>query len=135
MDQETMLHHLEELAEKLGIDVRYESAAGRVGMGMLRGKRVAVIDSNLRVNDRVAALCTILAGEQIGEIYVPPAIRKRIDRSSPLRVRSEGEDGQTLDVPTEVPAEQEHAPVDESATEPSEGENRHGADPEADAEE
>ncbi len=81
-----MLHHLEELAEKVGIDVRYEPAAGRVGVALLRGKRIAVIDANLRVNDRVAALSSILADESIGDMYVPPAVRKRVENSGPLRV-------------------------------------------------
>jgi hypothetical protein len=87
VDQETMLHHLEELAEKVGIDVRYEPAAGRVGVAVLRGKRIAVIDANLRVNDRVAALSSILADEPIGDMYVPPAVRKRVENSGALRVR------------------------------------------------
>ncbi len=84
-----MLHHLEKLAHDLGIDVRYEAAAGRVGMGRLRDRRLAVIDANLRMKDRIAALSTILAGEDTSEVFVPPAVRRRIDGSSPLRVRPE----------------------------------------------
>lgn len=122
MDQETMLHHLEELADKLGIEVRYESAAGRVGVGMLRGRRVAVIDANLRVNDRVAALSSILSGEQINGVFVPPAVRQRIDASAPLRVRPKPGGAEERDA---APAEE----VDESF----EAQNHSGADPEADA--
>jgi len=87
VDQETMLHHLEELAERLGITVRYESAAGRVGLCMLRGKRVAVVDANLRVAERVAALSSVLADEELNGVYIPPEVRRRLERSSPLRVR------------------------------------------------
>lgn len=87
MDHETMLHHLEELAGRLGIEVRYESAAGRVGLCVLRGARIAVIDSNLRVADRVAALASVLAGEELNGVYLPPAVRDRLDRACPLRVR------------------------------------------------
>lgn len=125
VDKETVLHHLEEIAEKLGIDVRYESAAGRVGMGMLRGRRVAVIDSNLRVTDRVAALCTILAGEELGDIYLPPAVRKRIDASSPLRVRPE-----TDECEPGAAEEVARAAAQEQAEEASEMGD--GADPEID---
>lgn len=81
-----MLHHLEELAERVGIKVRYEAAAGRVGMCVLRGTRVAVIDANLRVPDRVAALASVLAGEELNGVYIPPEIRQRLERSRPLRV-------------------------------------------------
>ncbi|MGI5818358.1 MAG: hypothetical protein ACOX9R_09710 [Armatimonadota bacterium] len=87
MDQETMLHHLEELAERLGIKVRYEAAAGRVGLCSLRGSRVAVIDVNLRVPDRVAALASVLAAEEINGVYIPPEVRRRLEQSTPLRVR------------------------------------------------
>ncbi|MFO8080169.1 MAG: hypothetical protein R6V07_07690 [Armatimonadota bacterium] len=87
MDQETMLHHLEELAERLGVSIRYEAAAGRVGVCRLRGSRVAVIDANLRVPDRVAALASVLADEELDGVYIPPEVRRRLDRSCPLRVR------------------------------------------------
>ena len=139
VDQETMLHHLEELAEKLGIDVRYEAAAGRVGMGRIRDRRVAVIDANLRVNDRVAALSTILAGEEINGVYVPPAVRVRIDRSNPLRVRPEdsaSEEADTATVMEGAPGDAAAEDIETGDSEPSEGEeNCDGADPdEADAE-
>ncbi|MFP4249998.1 MAG: hypothetical protein ACLFU7_10095 [Armatimonadota bacterium] len=87
MDQETMLHHLEELAERLGVTIRYEAAAGRVGVCRLRGSRVAVIDANLRVPDRVAALASVLADEELDGVYIPPEVRRRLHRSCPLRVR------------------------------------------------
>lgn len=110
MDQETMLHHLEELAERLGITLRYESAAGRVGLCKLRGKRVAVIDANLRVSDRLAALASILTDEDLNGVYVPPAVRRRLEGSSPLRVRP-GEAGLTDDA---APADSETGEVHES---------------------
>lgn len=85
VDRETMLHHLEELAQRLGIEVRYESAAGRVGKAVLRGKKIAVIDSALRVGERVAALASLLADEQINDVYLPPAVRKCIEAARPAQ--------------------------------------------------
>jgi len=85
VDHETVLHHLEELAKRLGIEVRYESAAGRVGKAVLRGKKIAVVDASLRVVDRVAALASILADEEINGVYLPPAVRRRIDDATPWR--------------------------------------------------
>ncbi len=123
-----MLHHFEELAKRLGIAVRYQAAAGRVGLCVLRGERVAVIDANLRVPDRVAALAGVLAGEELNGIYVPPAVRKRLDQSRPLRVRpGEGwaEMQSASDVATE-PASAPDAPPEEPVHET-------GADPEAGA--
>jgi hypothetical protein len=82
-----MLHHLEELAERMDVEVRYEAAAGRVGVCVLRGKRVAVIDANLRVPDRVAALASVLAGEELTSLYMPPEVRRRLVKACPLRVQ------------------------------------------------
>ena len=118
MDHETMLHHLEELAEKLGIEVRYESAAGRVGMCVLRGKRMAIVDSNLRVPDRVAALLSVLAREDLNGVYIPPAVRRGLDATDPLRVRPEAEDVDGRDAAAEGQPGEVH---------------EDGADPQADA--
>lgn len=101
MDQETILHHLEELAKRLGIEVRYESAAGRVGKAVLRGKKIAVVDASLRVVDRVAALASIMADEEINGIYLPPAVRGRIDAATPFRP-GEDDDGADLAADADV---------------------------------
>lgn len=121
MNQETMLHHLEELAERLGIGVRYESAAGRVGVCRLRGERVAVIDSNLRMSGRVAALSSVLADEELDGVYIPPEVRRRIDRSCPLRVR-----------PGDAEEHAQSSPRSDGGEDASSG--RDSAGPEADAE-
>lgn len=78
MDDETVLHHLQELAAGLDIELRYEAAAGRAGLCVLRGKKTAVIDENLRVAERAEALAMILADEPIEDVYLPPAVRERI---------------------------------------------------------
>jgi len=133
-----MLHHFEELARRLGVEVRYQAAAGRVGLCVLRGERVAVIDANLRVPDRVAALASVLAGEDLNGIYVPPAVRKRLDQSRPLRVRP-GEDWGEMGEPTEPEEAEapEAAPAEPPAVTdapPEEPVQETGADPEAGAE-
>lgn len=114
-----MLHHLEELARRLDIEVRYEPAAGRVGTGRLRGQRIAVVDAGLRVDERVSALACVLAGEATGEVYVPPAVRSLLDRTTPLRADAHGA---WDDAEEETP----DAP-------PADVGNDSGADPEADA--
>ncbi len=100
MDHETVLHHLEELAKRLDIEVRYESAAGRVGKAVLRGKKIAVVDASLRVVDRVAALASLLADEEINGVYLPPAVRNRIDAATPC-LSGENTDAPEPDVNTE----------------------------------
>ncbi len=76
MDAETLLHHLEQLARQLGIEVRYEASGGKVGAGVLRGQRIAVIDADLRVPQRAHALALLLADQPIEGIYLPPEVRQ-----------------------------------------------------------
>jgi hypothetical protein len=131
VDQETMLHHLEELAGRLGITVRYEAAAGRVGVCRLRGSRVAVVDANLRVPDRVAALSSVLAGEELGDVYMPPEVRRRLERACPLRVRppqgdsevesAAPEEDEDVDADHETEAERDQPPTDEDSADPEAG--------------
>jgi len=123
VDQETMLHHLEELAERMGVEVRYEAAAGRVGVCVLRGQRVAVIDANLRVPDRVAALASVLAGEELTSLYMPPEVRRRLVKARPLRVQPGDADR----------AEAALGPEDAQATENAPDVHKDSAEPEAGA--
>jgi hypothetical protein len=120
VDQETMLHHLEELAERIGVAVRYEASAGRVGVCRLKGARVAVIDVNLRVPDRVAALASVLADEELDGVYIPPEVRRRLDRSCPLRVRP----GQAEDAAGAGDSSAGDEPADDSADAAGDGAGR-----------
>lgn len=122
MDQETMLHHLEELAERMGVRVRYESAAGRVGICVLRGRRVAVIDANLRVPDRVAALASVLAGEDLNGVYIPPEVRRRLETACPLRVQPGDAENAASRLGAE-PAHDDAPDVHENGADPEAGAN------------
>lgn len=126
-----MLHHLEELAERLGITVRYESAAGRVGVCVLRGKRVAVVDANLRVAERVAALSSVLADEELNGVYIPPEVRRRLERSSPLRLRL-GDTDESSEMPgaTAVDEAEDPQPNPETASQSDPEEAPEGRDDE-----
>ncbi len=92
MDAETMLHHLEELAARLDIEVRYEAASGRVGLGVLRGKKLAIIEADLRVSERVGALALLLADQPIEGVYVPEEVREHLATCLPDRSGGEAEE-------------------------------------------
>jgi len=79
LDAETILHHLEELATRLSIEVRYEAAAGRVGAATLRGQKIAIIDADLRAPERAGALATVLADEPLNGIYIAPEVREHLE--------------------------------------------------------
>ncbi len=80
MDDQTLLHHLEQLAQRMGIEVCYEPAGGKAGICMLRGRKRAVIDSTLTVADRAEALSIVLGDCDTEEHYLPPAVRERLNR-------------------------------------------------------
>lgn len=75
MDWEELLEELSRLARRLGIEVRLEHTAGRVGRCVLRGKPVIVLDASFRVRERAEALAMMLADLDIEAHYVPEAIR------------------------------------------------------------
>jgi len=57
MDDDEVLDKLEDLAESLGIVVRYEPTEdGRSGVCKLRGVKTAIVHSELSTRGRIAAL-------------------------------------------------------------------------------
>lgn len=78
-----MLEALEDLAIRLGIQVRHEPAGGQSGLGMLHGKRIAVIDAGLSVRERVEALAAVLATEDHEGLFLPPAVRELLETAGP----------------------------------------------------
>ena len=79
MDDDELLLKLEDLATALDIEVRYESTEGRSGGGVLRGRKVAVVDSALSLRRRVKALAAVLAREDTERLYLPPAVRELLE--------------------------------------------------------
>ena len=77
---------LEELAERLGVDVRYEplgagdqwSSVG--GLCTLRSRQIILVDSRAPITEQVGVLLDSLAQLDIETIYVPPAVREALSR-------------------------------------------------------
>lgn len=89
LDAERLLTMLEELATRLGIEIRYERferdalgirsrGGARGGLCRIRGDLVVLMDEDLDVPDRVAVLARALAGFDLETIYVPPIVRRAI---------------------------------------------------------
>lgn len=81
-----ILSELEKLARRLGIAIRVEAfglsiLAGRGGLCWLAGKPVIVMDQGLTIVDRIAILATAIGRFDLEPIYLPPLIRRRIDRA------------------------------------------------------
>jgi hypothetical protein len=84
MDDHTSLGQLEELADKLGIQVRYEKIVdeltGTGGLCRIEGKYVLMIRSNTSVKEKIRVMTQALRRFDLADIYVRPAIRELLER-------------------------------------------------------
>ncbi len=83
MDDHTALNHLEALADKLGIQVRYEKTVdeltGRGGLCRVEGKYVLMIRSKASVKEKIRIMTQALKRFDLTDIYVRPAIRELVE--------------------------------------------------------
>jgi len=75
VDEEELFEKLEELAETLGIEVRYDRTGGRSGTCMLHGRKLAIIDAQQPLRAKADALARALADEDHDHIYLAPELR------------------------------------------------------------
>ena len=81
MDSESILMCLEELAEKLGIEVRWDELSGDGGVCELRGKRILMVDRHLDDLSKIDVMAGALCEEPIEDLYVLPEIRELLDEA------------------------------------------------------
>jgi hypothetical protein len=77
---------LEEIAEKLGISIRYEDLSSpeftaRSGLCRIKGRYFYIIDTSKGLAQRVEALSECLSQMDLEGIYIVPALRTLLDRS------------------------------------------------------
>jgi hypothetical protein len=85
-DAQFAIGHLEELARKLGLEVRYEilveegePGSMRGGLCRVRDRRVIFVDRRLGAVERCAALAEALGTFDLTGIFVPPVARRAIE--------------------------------------------------------
>jgi len=83
MDTATKLQLLDQLAARLGVEVRYEpmkedrgSAAG--GLCRLRGRTIIIVDSKAPQAEQVGVLLDALSELDTDSVFVPPLIREAL---------------------------------------------------------
>jgi len=81
MDDDTICHHLEQLAEHLQVTVRYEPSAGKAGYCLLNGEPTIFIDQRLTLKQRAAALARMLCRFECEDVFLPPVVRSLIEES------------------------------------------------------
>jgi hypothetical protein len=86
VSDEFLLDQLEELANKLGIRVRYENvnleeSSGAGGLCRLKGEYVLIIHARAPVKEQIQVMTEVLKRFPLGDIYIKPVIRKLLDGS------------------------------------------------------
>ncbi len=81
MDENTLLRQLEELAQSLHIEVRYESFKGEGafstgGLCKLKGEYLLIINSKASVSEKAEAIAGALKGFDLGQVYLKPGLRE-----------------------------------------------------------
>jgi len=78
MDDHAALSHLEELADKLGIPIRYEiikdELTGPGGLCRIEGEYILIIHSKATVKEKMQIMTEALRRFDLGDIYVRPAV-------------------------------------------------------------
>lgn len=84
MNEEILLNHLEELAEKLGILVRdeninIEESSSTGGLCRVEGKHILILNSKATVKEKNQVMITALQQFDVSEIYIKPVIRELLE--------------------------------------------------------
>jgi hypothetical protein len=87
VEPEKIYQHLEELAERLGISVRYEdlSASGfrvKSGLCTIKGKATFLMDKSMNTDQRISLLSECLEGMELEGVFIVPALRSLLQGGS-----------------------------------------------------
>jgi hypothetical protein len=84
MNETIMLDHLEQIAAKLGVDIRYENL-GRTysksdgGYCKLSGKEMILINRKQSRQAKIRVLARSLKRLDLNSVFIPPAVRAAIE--------------------------------------------------------
>jgi hypothetical protein len=86
LNDEALLHELEELAERMEIAVRYENITGEDspgsgGLCRIQGQYVLIVHSRATVREKIRIITKALRQFDFSEIYVRPVLRELLERS------------------------------------------------------
>jgi hypothetical protein len=87
MDDGVLLNQLEELAGKVGIEIRYgkidiEESHRTRGLCRVQGKYFLIMHSRLTAKEKIGIIIKTLKGFEMEDVYVMPVIRELLDKSS-----------------------------------------------------
>jgi hypothetical protein len=87
MDEDAIIDCLEELAERFGIQIRYEvirqdedSSPVVGGLCVFKGEYVLIINSRSTAKEKIKTLAMAVRHFDLDQIYIPPALRELLER-------------------------------------------------------
>jgi hypothetical protein len=103
MKEEEVLSGLEKLVESLSIQLRYEKGDFAGGYCVLKDKRMMIVNSALSPAQRIKVLAGELAGMNLDQVFVLPALREVILEgvSSRSQTPASAADGQPENIRSE----------------------------------
>ena len=91
-EDRNLLRLLEEQIARCGLELRCESLGSAEDAGGARGglcafheRRVVFVDPRAPVPERIATLAQALASLDLGDVFLPPIVRRAVDRASRSR--------------------------------------------------
>jgi len=75
---------LEQVAQRLGVTVRYERATFTGGSCTLRGEPLIIVNSKLTLREKVRALAKEVSRLPLEEVFIRPEVRRHLEGLGPL---------------------------------------------------
>ena len=79
MDDELLIEQFELVAEKLGVQVRFEVLDGPGGLCSLKGEQVLFVNIDLPPAEQADVMGSALATLDMDRVYVVPEVRDALD--------------------------------------------------------
>lgn len=79
MKTEKLILELESLCEKYGYTIRKERGAFRGDQCVIEGDNLIVINKNRPLESQAAILAKVLKNSETDDMYIKPAVRKKLD--------------------------------------------------------
>ena len=88
LNEEKILGQLEELANSLGIRVRYEQIKKEGiffpgGLCKVKGENILIINSNAGIEDKINAFAKAVASFDLTDVHMRPALREFLENNFP----------------------------------------------------
>jgi len=85
MDENSILTQLEELAENLAIEVRYEplkreGAFSPGGLCQLKGEYIVILNSRAPLTEKIQTLAHAVRQFDLSQVYIRPGLREYLEQ-------------------------------------------------------